>query len=125
MALGAPPGAALEQRVELRAHRVGEDGEVDLVAVLVLHDAPGEAARVEEVRIEPDLARRRVGRNAAPDVHDDGPGNDVPRERARVQRCGHLQLFGRGAAVEHVLAAGGEGTRNDRERHEGEHDWKK
>ena len=67
----APPGGCLELRLELGAHRVGQQAEVDLVGVLVLDDAPGEAAGVEEAGVEPDLARHGMRRDAAADVHDD------------------------------------------------------
>src|SRR4029077_3259263 len=105
MPFATPPRRPVQQLVELRTRRVGEEGEVDLVRVLVLHDAPGETAGVEEIRVEPDLVGRRVRGDAWPHVHDDGARIDVPWDRTRVRRAGDLCLLGRRAAVEDVVAA--------------------
>src|ERR1700693_4032893 len=43
MTLPAPPGGSVQQPVQLGAHRIREKRKVDLVRVLVLDDAPGEA----------------------------------------------------------------------------------
>jgi hypothetical protein len=54
------PVPAAEETVELRPRHVVEEEEVDLVRVLVLHRPPGEAAGLEQVGVEPDLAAVRL-----------------------------------------------------------------
>ena len=77
------------------------------MGVLVLDDAPGEAARVEEARVEPDLARDGVrARRRLPMWIDDLAGDEAPVEAARVEGCGHLAALCARAAVEDVAAAG-------------------
>src|SRR4051812_6874993 len=41
--LSTPPGCSVQQPVQLRAHWIGQEREVDLVCVFVLDDAPREA----------------------------------------------------------------------------------
>src|SRR5438067_3910414 len=50
------PRLSAEESEQARTVGVIEQQEVDLVGVLVLHDAPGEGAGVEEIRVQPDLA---------------------------------------------------------------------
>ena len=57
--LGAP-GRSAERSKKHGALLIVEHEEVDLVRVLVLDDSPGEGARVQEIRIEPQLTRDRV-----------------------------------------------------------------
>jgi hypothetical protein len=93
-----------------------EDEEVDLVRVLVLDDAPGEAAGVDERRIQPDVAGCGVGVLGVADVDGDAAAYDPPVEGARVERGAHLRLLARRAAFEDVVAARGErGGRQEKE----------
>jgi len=72
----------LEERLELCAHRIAQHQEVDLVSVLVLNDAPGEAAGVQEASVEPDLACDSVRGDPLADVDHDPAGHEIPVEAA-------------------------------------------
>src|SRR5258706_15686154 len=104
-ALAPTPCGAAEHAVELGARVGRQKREVDLMCVLVLYDAPGEGAGVEQVGVEPDLLRRRRGRDARPDVNHDRAGHDPPGEGARIQCRRDLSLLRLGATVEPVVAA--------------------
>jgi hypothetical protein len=93
-----------------------EDEEVDLVRVLVHDRRPREAARREQVAVEPDVARRRVGGAEAADVDGDPLRNDAPVERARLERGAHGRALGGRRVREDVVAAAREGGAGESER---------
>src|SRR2546423_11498059 len=101
-----PPRGAGETRCERSAEHVTQEEEVDLMRVLVLDDAPGEDAHVEEAGFEPELALRRLGGDARGDVDGDLRGHEVPVEGACVESFANLSLLDLRAALEDVVAAG-------------------
>src|SRR6478672_383148 len=97
---GVAPVLAAEQLQKLSALAVVEEEEVDLVAQLVLDDAPGEAARIEQRGVEIDLAVRRIGIPVVTDVDRDRARDQGPFE-ARGLECGvHGRLLLRSPAAE-------------------------
>ena len=111
----AAPDRAAERGAERRLRSLGEQGEVDLVGVLVLDDAPGVLARVQQAGIEVDRSRDRVVNGDRRDLDRDLLRDEAPVERACVQRVLHRLLLGRRAALEDVVAAAGMGDAGEGE----------
>jgi hypothetical protein len=101
------PIAPSERAQQQIALGVVEEQEIDLMRVLVLHDAPGELTGVQQIGVEPDLAWQGARRFAVNDVNRDwtrnqGPSRtSSPRElqprfrvlsSSRRRRCSSLQL---------------------------------
>src|SRR6476469_9195669 len=83
---GVAPVLAAEQLQELGALAVVEEEEVDLVAQLVLDDAPGEAARIEQRGVKIDLAVGGIGIPVVANVDRDRARDQAPVE-ARGLEC--------------------------------------
>src|SRR6266567_4080982 len=65
---GPAPGLGAEQGLQLRPSGVVQQQEVDLVAELMLDNAPRELPGVQKARVEPDLSEGRRGIDARCDV---------------------------------------------------------
>src|SRR6476619_2790082 len=115
---GVPaPGLRTEQALQLDAVLLGQEEEIDLVGELVLDNSPGEASGVEQPRVEPDSARRRVRIDVALDVDRHLAPHEAPVERARREGFLHLTALSGGAALEVVAPAARErvgSARHDR-----------
>ena len=85
-----------------------EHEEVHLVCVLVHHRRPGEPAGVEQAAVQPDVARGRARRAVRADMDRHLPRDDVPVERACLERGPHLRVLAGRTAVEDVVASAGE-----------------
>src|SRR5207248_11335767 len=107
------PRLSAEESEQARTVGVIEQQEVDLVGVLVLHDAPGEGAGVEEIRVQPDLAGSGGRRRPALDVDRDLRRDDAPVECARCERRADLGALCDRAAVELVPTSCGGGWSAD------------
>jgi hypothetical protein len=84
------PVASAQRSEQGRAVGLVEEEEVDLVRVLVLHDAPREAPRIEEIGVEPDLIRDRLRVDASHNVDRDLLRDDAPVETAHCERARDL-----------------------------------
>jgi len=117
--LVAEVGAA-EPRSEKRPGAVVEREIPDLVRVLVLDNRPGVRAAVGRRRQQPLVEDDEAGARArAPTVGDPNRHrgrNEVPVERARLERCSYLRPRRLAPARENVGAAAGLSLRGDEER---------
>src|SRR5213078_2775110 len=121
-----PPGLPAERPVQAGAGARVEQEVVDLMAVLVLDQAPGGAAVHERAPPEPDLPGGRVARAAGDEVDRHVTGHSPPVKGARGQGGAYRLSLAGGPAGErvapgHRLRAGriaGDDEREDRRRRE-------
>lgn len=99
-----------------RSRRVVEEGEIDLVRVFVLNDAPGKVTGVQKIGVEADLAWVGVRRSQPANDADPDPTRDHAPVEAAHSECGtNLRAFCRRPALDPVVASDGSGIRRREE----------